>query len=78
MSDYFSSWRIRGYTCTQCTWVGTGEDASQELFAELFELNCPECDARLDLILFPTEAEIQAAAETGHPEAVEMLENRQD
>jgi len=76
MSDYFSHWRARGYTCTECGWTGTGKEASQELFAELFELNCPQCDSRLDLISFPTEAEIQAAAESGHPEAQEMFTRR--
>lgn len=76
MSDYFSSWRIRGYTCTQCAWTGTGKEASQELFAELFEVNCPECVARLDLISFPTDTSIREAAERGHPEAQQMLAQR--
>ena len=73
MSDYFSSWRDRGFTCGRCAWTGTAEEASHELFAELFEVNCPQCDARLDLVLLPTDASIRRAAKQGHPEAQEML-----
>ena len=76
MSDYFSNWRTRGFTCGQCSWTGTGKEASHELFAELFEVNCPECDARLDLISFPTDRSIREAAERGNPEAQEMLAKR--
>ena len=76
MSNYFSNWRAWGHTCTECGWMGTVKEVSQELFAELFELNCPRCDSRLHLISFPTEAEIQTSAEMGHPEALEMLTRR--
>jgi len=61
VSDYFSTWRDRGFTCGRCAWTGTAEEASHELFAELFEVNCPLYDARLDLVLYRGARPLAAA-----------------
>ena len=70
MTAYFSDWRSRNWSCAECAWTGDGDSAAKELFSELFELNCPKCSSRLDLIVLPTRADIRNAAENAHPEAV--------
>ena len=32
------------FTWGVCGWTGMGREASGEVFAELFEVNCPSCD----------------------------------
>lgn len=75
IEDYFSNWNQRTWQCSSCSWKGTGNQASQELFAELFELNCPKCDARLATVPLPTHDSIKRAAANGHPEAISMLDD---
>ena len=75
IEDYFSDWKQRTWQCSRCEWSGAGSQASQELFAELFELNCPDCDARLATIPLPTHETIKRAAANGHPEAMSMLDD---
>ena len=74
MESYFGDWSTRNWECTNCGWSGLGDDAAIELFDELFELNCPSCDSRFDLISFPTSSEIREAAQAGSEEALEMLQ----
>ena len=61
-------------TCKACGWSGP-TDRCYELFAELLELRCPECDARLTgtLYLYPTGDEVRRAAAAGNPRAIEEL-----
>lgn len=73
VENYFSDWKQRTWVCCGCSWSGTGEGASTELFAELFELNCPQCGRRLATVALPTQDVIQSAATDGHPEAKAML-----
>lgn len=75
IEDYFSDWQQRAWICRGCSWSGTGDEASIELFAELFELKCPQCDGRLALVLLPTHDSIRSAAADGHPEAIGMMGN---
>lgn len=75
IEDYFSDWKQRTWQCSRCSWSGAGSRASQELFAELFELNCPDCDARLATVPLPTHDSIMRAAANGHPEAISMLDD---
>jgi len=72
--NYFSDWKQRTWTCPACTWTGTGAQAAQELFSELFEINCPACDARLATVLLPTTESIRRAAGDGNSEAISMLD----
>ena len=73
--DYFSDWRDRQWACSQCEWIGRGSEATQELFAELLQVDCPRCDARLTLIPLPTNETILRAAAANHPEALAMMDS---
>ena len=70
---YHSDWRERQWTCP-CGWTGTGAEAAQEAFAELLQVDCPACEARLCLVPFPTEEETRAAAAQGNAEAIRAVE----
>jgi hypothetical protein len=74
VEDYFSDWKERIWICAGCGWTGTGDQAAEELFNELFEVNCPACNARLATVLFPTTDSIRDAADQGNPEAVDMMD----
>lgn len=71
--NYFTEVKGQIFQCSQCKWTGPSEKAATELFAELFELNCPHCDARLALVPLPTREDVQAAADAGDSEAQSML-----
>lgn len=66
--SWFSRWREARVTC-RCGWSGPLTDDHSEIFDALLELRCPACDAILALVSFPTEDEIEAEMEAGHPEA---------
>lgn len=54
MSQYYK-YKIQSYTCIQCSWIGIGEQTVYgDDFNNSFEVNCPECDNLLDIIIFPT------------------------
>lgn len=69
---YFSGWEAKYQTCTRCGWRGLGSEASTELFTELLQVDCPACDGRLFLVVFPTADEVKRAADEGVPQAVSM------
>lgn len=71
--EYFDDWRKETWVCRNCDWTGTEKEASVEIFSELMELNCPQCDGRLAVISFPTTQQISKAAEEGNTEALSML-----
>ncbi len=55
MADYYGTWKEDTYVCDKCSWEGTGEQCTQgEMFKDLFEINCPSCQERLDVVLYPT------------------------
>jgi len=55
MTSYYSNWREDIYTCAACRWQGTGEQCEQgELFSELYEICCPSCGEKIDLVMLPT------------------------
>ena len=61
MAEYYSEWRTHVYSCPECYWTGTGEDCKTgELFRELWEIECPKCSHRLDVIVYPTIEDIKA------------------
>jgi hypothetical protein len=31
-------------TCSECGWVGLGSEAYLEMFEEVFDYTCPQCD----------------------------------
>ena len=59
--NYYDGWQTADAKCGKCDWTGKLADADQELFSELMQLNCPKCDGRLDLVMFPTIEEGIAA-----------------
>ncbi len=61
-------------TCPDCGWSGSGA-GSQELFEELFDVSCPQCDSMLLIVPYPTAAETRAAAAAGNPKAQAELPN---
>lgn len=55
MPAYYDNWRDENYACDACAWRGRGKDlAHGETFADLFEVDCPECGGRIATVTFPT------------------------
>ena len=76
--SYYSSWETDTWLC-RCGWTGTGKEASQEPFSALLQVDCPKCDGRLCLVIYPSPAEERAAAKAGNAEAqraVDAVKNR--
>jgi hypothetical protein len=60
--NYYDGWQTADAKCAECNWQGKLGDANHEAFAELMEVNCPKCFARLELVMFPTVEEAAAAS----------------
>lgn len=60
--SYYDGWEETEAVCSECKWQGKLGDASHESFAELMEVNCPKCFARLELVMLPTVEEAKSAA----------------
>ena len=71
---YYSSWQTDTWQC-RCGWLGTGKDAGWEPFDSLVQVDCPQCDHRLCLVIFPDDAETKAAAEAGNEEAQRAVDS---
>jgi hypothetical protein len=77
---YHSPWQTDTWQCP-CGWTGTGEDAAWEMFDALLQVDCPQCDKRLCLVIYPSPAEERAAAKAGNDEAkraVDAEKHRED
>lgn len=61
-------------TCPDCGWTGCGAD-NEELYQELLDVKCPQCDRMLLIVSFPTSEETRAAAAAGHERAQAELPN---
>lgn len=61
--------------CPTCGWIGRPSECSTEthLSAELYEVCCPSCDAKIANLPFASHDEIRAAAEAGNPKAIAEL-----
>lgn len=48
------------FLCPKCGWKGKGKDLEQgDLFAEFFEVHCPNCSTKLEaIVMFPTHEEV--------------------
>lgn len=73
---YYSDWREKRWRCG-CGWEGSGDDASHEAFAELLQVDCPDCGGRLCLVPYPTDEETAEAAARGVAEAVRAVEQEE-
>jgi hypothetical protein len=59
-------------SCSACGWSGPGS-AGENIFHELLDVTCPQCDTMLLIVSFPTLAETRAAAAAGKREAMVEL-----
>lgn len=58
----YYTFQVEPITCEHCGWQGTGADAARgESFAALFEVHCPQCDAKLGFCEYPTRQDAEAA-----------------
>lgn len=71
--DYFGAWREDEFSCPACSWKGSGSELASEMFDELFTLDCPKCDYSIAGAPYPMFDEVKEAADSGHPEAIDML-----
>lgn len=65
MTIYFEEWKNKNYTCTACSWSGTGgESARGRMYRGMFlELSCPTCFGFLDVLICPSENEEEKSGE---------------
>ncbi|MDO8527153.1 MAG: hypothetical protein Q7T03_05635 [Deltaproteobacteria bacterium] len=57
MAKYYDNWHEEIYRCT-CGWTGLGKECpTGETFAQLYEIDCPQCHEHVDVIEYPTFAE---------------------
>jgi hypothetical protein len=57
MTIFTEEWMKKEYTCSGCSWSGTGGESTRGLlFREKFiELTCPTCSEFLDVLILPAE-----------------------
>jgi hypothetical protein len=57
MTIYSEEWMKKEYTCSSCSWSGTGGDSARGLLyrGKFLELTCPTCSASLDVLILPAE-----------------------
>ncbi len=60
-------------TCPRCGWNGTAKEGDTELYRELFDVSCPECEQMLLIVSYPTMGETEEAAKRGNTKALEEL-----
>ena len=78
MADFYGTWEEDIYVCDKCGWKGTGEKCIQgETFKDLFEINCPSCNERIDVVLYPTIEESRANWDKVSEEDKRMVEARE-
>jgi hypothetical protein len=56
--------------CPSCGWTGTGVGAEMNVFRELVDLRCPNCEQMLVIVANPTIEETKRAAAAGNPRAI--------
>ena len=61
-----------GFACSECGWTGSGSD-NEEMFQELLDVRCPQCDKMLLVVQYPTIGETREAAAAGNQRAVAEL-----
>lgn len=70
---YDDDWRSPVQACPGCGWSGIAAEMSMELYEELADYSCPDCDRMLLVVGHPTLEEIVRAAGRGVEEAIEHL-----
>ncbi len=78
MADFYGTWKEDTYVCGKCGWTGTGEQCTQgEMFNDLYEIDCPSCGKRVDVVLYPTIKESRANWEKVSDADKAMIEARE-
>lgn len=76
MTKYYDDWRTKEYVCPACKWRGFGLSLKQgERTNYNFELDCPACKGRMDLIRFPTIDEIKENPDKATPALIRKIES---
>jgi hypothetical protein len=57
MTIYSEEWMKKAYTCSDCSWRGTGGESARGIMyrGKFLELTCPTCSASLDVLILPAE-----------------------
>ena len=74
--SYYSDWEGEILTCPQCGWQGTFNQGDTELYEELMDSSCPQCDEApmLAIVSYPTLEETRANLDKLSPEERERFE----
>lgn len=60
---YFQDWKTEIFTCPVCGWRGTFEEGSVEIYEELMDSSCPDCEwfdaPMLAIVSWPTIQECE-------------------
>jgi hypothetical protein len=71
---WFDDWRRAPLRCPVCGWDGELDPDDVEVYDQLMDFSCPDCEKILAIISYPAPGEVRrAAAAGGNPEATEML-----
>jgi hypothetical protein len=70
---YAPGWRDTPHQCAACDWQGSVAAMELEPHREQSEYSCPACECLLLVVAHPNLAQVQAAADAGHAEAIEQL-----
>ena len=73
--EYFDDeWRTRIFQCPVCGWSGTHEEMDgPNLYRELFDCGCKNCDKMILIVSYPTGKQIIEAAANGNEHAQQEL-----
>ena len=76
---YFDDeWRTKVFRCPDCGWSGSYEEMDgPNLFNELFDCACKNCDKMLLIVAYPTRQQTIEAAALGNKEAQRELARRE-
>ncbi len=57
MTIYCEEWKDKEYTCSGCSWSGTGGESERGVLyrGTFLELTCPECSELIDVLVLPPE-----------------------
>jgi len=57
MFECEENWEEEILTCSECNWKGTFLEGDTEMYTEVMDSSCPNCDIILAIVLYPTSAE---------------------
>ena len=76
--SYYSNWETETLTCPQCGWQGTFNEGDTELYEELMDSSCRQCDEApmLAIVSYPTLEEMEANFDKLSPAEQQSLKKR--